>query len=1432
MHVPQSVAAETELAKLASVTRLIVSPRLNAPIIQMVQDTLTGAYRISNPNVKIHEQAVMNMLSRIRRPLGAFKMKGEAHSGTDVISAVFPPMTFNEKIKLENGRLVKGLLNKGAFNTPSEGILHVIFNDLGHERCGQFINEVQSIVTKFNLHTGFSTGASDLISNKETLDYVENSLAEGRQRVQEIITDVHSGRFVNISGRTDGDELENQIMNTLKQISAKITSKVSDSLPASNRLLQMVKAGAKGDNLNITQMVALLGQQIVDGKRIQFTLPDRTLPHFNKFDDSAESRGFVESSFVKGLRPAEYFFHAMGGREGLIDTAVKTSDTGYIQRRMMKTMEDLHVEYDGTVRNNSGVVIQYQYGEDGIDSTAVESQSIPLGMMALEDIYKMFALSVEEVNKVLTEAVTEAPDMVEEIVRDRDMVVKELFGYNRKDTVLAPVHLKRMIDRYTNKYSTKTDLLPAYVVEQLESLVRERAIAPNRLFGVLLRYYLAPRKCIIDYRFSKDTFDEIIREIRYRYLKSCVHAGEMVGALAAQSIGEPTTQLTLNSVDWDERIIIAKNGKIVTTQIGEFVDDYMEKFRDSVQHLENDQLYLELNDGNDWKALSTDKHGNMVWTKLEAITSHPVVNEDGTSTILEVETESGRTVKATKGKSFLTVVDGELTATNGSALKLGDEIPVAASLATHQLPTISEISMRDILPPTEWVYGTEAAIALRIMKEENDAGNKYWWKQHAGKDFVVPYSRSDIFRDAFVNGHNTRACDIKEGFVYPKIQTCALSQIPETWVLDTEFGFFVGAYLAEGMSNRTQVNITNNDESYLNRVRRFTDSWCVGSHTVKSEKVIENTNIKGSTQSLILHSTLLAKVMGTLFGSRSFEKTMPDWVLQAPDTFVKGLIDGYISGDGTVSLKNCIAFSSCSEELVTRMNALLARYEIFTSTSTYTPEIQKFRSVRKQYVSRIGEFHTQIFAKHFTLSIAKKQERLNECASKGIRKFMRTQMSNVVLDKVKSIKETLPIKGRVYDLTVEGTRNFTDLNMLCLRDTFHSAGTVKAGATQGVPRIKELLDVATTLKNPLNFVYLEPAVSGSLDQAIMVQREIQKTTLRDITKHVRMYYDPYPLDTKSVVSDDVDILRSFQAFSVGKPECTSPWILRLEFDDTEMARRDMEDMVMIETAIMNSGLRIMQCIHSDSNSAKMVMRILFEPGVVTNMLSLRFMEDKVLDVVIAGASGVGRVYPRKVEKELTWDDSVSGFAVKTQYVLDVEGSNMFELMGFANVDKTRIFSNDIHEVLEVFGIEAARQALLDEFNEAFTDAYVNYHHMSVLLDSITYQGRLLSANRFGMKKQDNGILAKASFEETAKTLFNAAVSAEMDDMTGVSANIMFGQKPPAGTGFVQIVLDETRLPDGNEEEQNDLLDLANQRVAKAQPPEEGECKMEDILMEW
>ena len=346
----------------------------------------------------------------------------------------------------------------------------------------------------------------------------------------------------------------------------------------------------------------------------------------------------------------------------------------------------------------------------------------------------------------------------------------------------------------------------------------------------------------------------------------------------------------------------------------------------------------------------------------------------------------------------------------------------------------------------------------------------------------------------------------------------------------------------------------------------------------------------------------------------------------------------------------------------------------------------------------------------------------------------------------------------------------------------------------------------------------------------MVARDLQKTTVRDITRSVRMYYDPFPLTTETVVGEDREILQRFQQFSTANPvDCASKWIMRLEFDETEMAARNINDMVTIQDKMGQAGLHILQCVYTDSNSDKLVMRIVFPDDIVKNLMALRFLEERVLDVVLTGIDGVGRVIPREVNRELVWDDTVNGYISKKQHVLDVEGANLYDLLARDNVDPTRTFSNHIHEVYDVLGVEAARQALYDEFLEVFTESSVNYHHLSVLLDAMTYQGRLVSVNRFGMYMHDNGVLAKSSFEETSKILFNAAVSAEYDPMKGVSANIMFGQKPPCGTGFVDILLDETRLPEGTDEAYVDYRDQIKQKVDTAYAGDT-ECKMEDISM--
>jgi DNA-directed RNA polymerase II subunit RPB1 len=350
-----------------------------------------------------------------------------------------------------------------------------------------------------------------------------------------------------------------------------------------------------------------------------------------------------------------------------------------------------------------------------------------------------------------------------------------------------------------------------------------------------------------------------------------------------------------------------------------------------------------------------------------------------------------------------------------------------------------------------------------------------------------------------------------------------------------------------------------------------------------------------------------------------------------------------------------------------------------------------------------------------------------------------------------------------------------------------------------------------------------------------MMREIQKTTLRDVTKSVRIYYDPTPNSSDTSVREDVDILKSYEKFAItqGDMTCISPWIMRLELDYMEMADRNV-DMTIIAAKIQNNKvLKVFDCIHSDTNSpGKLILRITFSSDVAKNVLSLRFIEDKLLDTILTGVDGIGRVYRREVKSELMYDTSVGGYVPVKQFVFDVEGTNLLDLATIPNVDAVRSFSNDVHEVVEVFGIETARVMLYEEFMEVFKTEFVNYHHMIMLIDAMTYPGYILSVDRFGMSKGDSGVLARSSFEETSKVLFNAAMAGEYDSMKGVSANIMFGQKPPCGTGFVDILIDETKLPEGTEEDASvfdaELADV-NTRVEQVA---DNACRLDDIMMEW
>ena len=262
--------------------------------------------------------------------------------------------------------------------------------------ASSYIDDIQNIVTEFMKTNAYSVGVSDLIANKKTKDTILQKLEDKKTEVNNLIQKTHLGIFENDTAKSNKDEFELQVNNILNQASSQAGKIGRTSLDKENRFVKMVKAGSKGSDLNISQMISCLGQQNVDGKRIPYGFDSRTLPHFSKYDDSPLARGFVENSYIAGLSPEELFFHAMGGRVGLIDTAVKTSQTGYIQRRLIKGCEDLKVEYDMTVRNNKGKITQYKYGDDNIDPCKVEGFNFGLVRKSINEIYDHFNIPYKE----------------------------------------------------------------------------------------------------------------------------------------------------------------------------------------------------------------------------------------------------------------------------------------------------------------------------------------------------------------------------------------------------------------------------------------------------------------------------------------------------------------------------------------------------------------------------------------------------------------------------------------------------------------------------------------------------------------------------------------------------------------------------------------------------------------------------------------------------------------------------------------------------------------------------------------------------------------------------------------------------------------------------------------------------------------------------
>lgn len=579
-HLPQSYESMVELEEIAAVPHHIITPRHAKPMIGVYQDTLVGSYRLTQPGIQFTRREFMNLMMWNKRFDGSMPTPRagedgkERWTGQQVLGALLAPINIEmgnksfdsdkdgkdsvNYVKIVQGDIEQGVIDGDIYMKPSKGIVHVTYNDYGPKDTVDLLDSLQNTVENFLVLNGFSVGISDLIADDDTKRAIDTKIQERKKQIEQVILQVHLDLFDNNTGKTNQQEFEDQVFGILNQATSDAGSLGQQSLSSENRLLAMVRSGSKGEPLNVAQMMACLGQTAIEGKRVPYGFTDRTLPHYKKYDDSAEARGFIESSFIRGLTPQEFFFHAMSGREGLIDTAVKTADTGYIQRQLIKSMEDLVVQHDGTVRDANNNIVQYHYGEDGINATKIETQSLPIGKLSQEEIRTQFGMTGVDWATVLKDGVVRENDTeliaeyVEDLLFDQRMMVEGVFQSKSLDSgsVFAPVNLARWIlntkTRFALKSNEKTDLTPAYVLEGIKK-VMTRTHPYHKIWCALLRFHLAPHKLIIKERFTKEAFEMLIEIIVVTHMKSWVQPGDQVGIVAAQSIGEPATQMTLNT---------------------------------------------------------------------------------------------------------------------------------------------------------------------------------------------------------------------------------------------------------------------------------------------------------------------------------------------------------------------------------------------------------------------------------------------------------------------------------------------------------------------------------------------------------------------------------------------------------------------------------------------------------------------------------------------------------------------------------------------------------------------------------------------------------------------------------------------------------------------------------------------------------------------
>lgn len=386
MHVFQTDESRAEAKSLMRVQEHILSPRFGGPIIGAIHDHISGAYLLTRKESKYTEEEALQIIRKSHLPIP--KRKNEDWTGKEIFSLLLPDnlnLAYKAEIcdkcdtclkeecendayvVIKDGQLLYGAIDEKAYGSFSGKILDTIMKEYGPDRTREFLDRSTDLAICGIMKSGITTSTNDEEIPEEAQERINAHLYEAEKQVDKLVTAYENNELEALPGRSLEETLEMKIMQVLGEARDKSGEIAESYFGMDNHSVVMASTGARASMLNLTQITACVGQQSVRGGRIHRGYINRTLPHFRKKELGAKAKGFVHSSYKEGLDPIEFFFHAMGGREGLVDTAIRTAQSGYMQRRLVNALQDLQVKPSGLVTDNKGMVIQKMFGEDGVD---------------------------------------------------------------------------------------------------------------------------------------------------------------------------------------------------------------------------------------------------------------------------------------------------------------------------------------------------------------------------------------------------------------------------------------------------------------------------------------------------------------------------------------------------------------------------------------------------------------------------------------------------------------------------------------------------------------------------------------------------------------------------------------------------------------------------------------------------------------------------------------------------------------------------------------------------------------------------------------------------------------------------------------------------------------------------------------------------------